>query len=418
MLHMSRLVCLGLSHQTASVELRESVSGPTLVGERPAAVEELVLISTCNRVELYACLSEEVEDGWTLLRDLLADAHGIAASLLDDHLYYLTGQAAMEHLCRVAAGLESLVLGEPQILGQIGDAFQQAQQEKQVGQVLTTAFRIAIGVGKRARTETAISTNPASISSVAIALAQSVAGTFRHQRILVVGYGEMGRLTVKTLRSRGVSQIDLANRTVEKAAAAVGQWGGRAYDLADLATALSETDIVFTAASPATPLNDRAMVGGVVGGGGRTPLLGEPGLPPHVGGGGGDLPHVRLFDVDDLRSSLDEALTARQREVPRVDAIIAEELDVWRRHVQELTIRPLILDLRQHAETIRQRELARTLRFLGEVDPQIVAHVQQFSQALVNQLLHEPTTRLKEHAAADDASDYASTVRELFGLAR
>jgi glutamyl-tRNA reductase len=414
---MSRLVCLGLSHQTADVELRERMSGLTGDALRSPAIQELVVVSTCNRVELYAYLAPALEDSRSVVIDLVAQAQGIDQAQLTHHLYWHTGRAVVEHLCRVATGLESLVLGEPQILGQIGSAFQSAQQTKQTGAVLSTVFRIAIEAGKRARTETAISTNPASISSVAIALAHSIVGNFRHRRILVVGYGEMGRLTVKTLRSRGVTQIDLANRTVDKVSAVVEQWGGHAYGLDALDEALAHADILFTAASSAAPLLDAEMVQQAMTRRGRPTLVViDLAVPRNVAPEVAALPGVHLFDVDDLRSSLDEALSARQRERPRVDAIISEEVAHCDRLLQELSMRPVILDLRQKAEEIRQREIERTLRSLGDVDPAVVNQIQVLSRALVNKLLHEPTVRLKQKASDEDVADYAAALRHLFGL--
>jgi glutamyl-tRNA reductase len=418
-MQMSRLVCLGLSHQTAGVELRECVSGPHLFAGRDPAVEEVVVVSTCNRVELYAYLAADVVDGEHRLLELLAHAHKVEPSALETHTYYYSGVATVEHLCRVATGLESLVLGEPQILGQIGTAYQEAQAAQQAGPYLALLFRIGIEAGKRARRETAISTNPASISSVAIVLAQAVTGDLAARRVLVVGLGEMGRLTVKTLRSRNVGQIDLANRTVAKAEVVAAAWGGTSYSLDELAGAIAPADVVFTAASSPAPLIDAALVERSRRTHGERPLvLVDLAVPRNINPDVTTLAGVHLFDVDDLRGTLDEALSARQREVPSVEAIIAEALAQWERQVQELAIKPVILDLRQKAERIRQRELARTMRFLGDVDPQVLAHVQHLSRALVNQLLHEPTIRLKEKATAADADEYAETFRELFGLER
>lgn len=418
-MQMSRLVCLGLSHQTAGVELRECVSGPHLFAGRDPAIEEVVVVSTCNRVELYAYLAADVVDGERRLLELLAHAHGVEPGALETHIYYFSGAETVEHLCRVATGLESLVLGEPQILGQISTAYQEAQATQQAGPQLGLLFRIGIEAGKRARRETAISTNPASISSVAIALAQAVTGVLSARRVLVVGLGEMGRLTVKTLRSRNVGQIDLANRTVAKAEAAAAQWGGHSYSLDQLAEAITHADVVFTAASAPAPLIDAALVERARHARSeRLLVLVDLAVPRNINPDVAVLPGVHLFDVDDLRGTLDEALSARQREIPRVEAIIAAALAQWERQVQELAIKPVILDLRQKAERIRQRELARTMRFLGDVDPQVLAHVQHLSRALVNQLLHEPTIRLKEKATAADAEEYAETFRQLFGLER
>jgi glutamyl-tRNA reductase len=395
-------------------------------------MREMVLVATCNRVELYAYAEEDVTDTQGLLVDFLARVHRMKPERFIDHTYFFRGEDAVRHLCRVAAGLDSLVIGEPQILGQLIDAYQAAQHahplaiggddssggrsQRLIGPALSLLFRTAIQAGKRARTETAISTNPASISSVAVALAQQVMGDIRPAHALVVGLGEMGRLTVKALRSRGVTAIDIANRTRAKAAQVVKAWDGDAFGLDELATALLGADLVFTAATVNRPLLDVELLRAVMARRTTPLVIIDLGVPRNVEAAAGGLPNVHLFDVDDLRASLDEAFSVRQRAIPLVEAIIAGEVAGFTQRFQELAMEPVIAGLRQKAEAIRQRELARTLRFLGDVDPETQKHIQHLTRALVNKLLHEPTVRLKQKAAEDDASDLAATVRELFGL--
>ena len=423
-----QLVCLGLNHRTATVELREQFSRLPLLLEPHtpaynAVLRELVILSTCNRVELYAYVHADTEDARAALIDLLAATHGIEPEAFVDHLYFYVGDAAVDHLCRVSAGLDSLVLGEPQILGQINQAISTAQQAKTIGPVLTLLFRTALQAGKRARTETKISSNPASVSSVALALAEKVSGPLRQQRVLVIGLGEIGNLTLKLLRARDVTKLALANRTREKAEMVADHWREAGvepliYSLDELTQAVATTDVVITATRSGAPLLDTNLVSQVMA---QRPderlVLVDLAVPRDIDPAVGALPGVHLFDVDDLYNSLDEALSARQREVPQVEAIIAAEIVTWERKFQELTIEPLVVDLRQRAEAIRQKELARTLRNLGDVDEQTLAHLQTFSQALVNQLLHEPTVQLKKKAGERQAEELAFAVRELFGLA-
>jgi glutamyl-tRNA reductase len=431
-MHISQLVCLGISHHTATVELREYLANPVIAQERPSMMREMVLVATCNRVELYAYVDADAAAAQGVLVDFLARIHHMHADRFVNHTYFFQGEDAVRHLCRVAAGLDSLVIGEPQILGQVIDAFQATQQlrpgavatgyppggrgQRLIGPALSLLFRTAIQAGKRARTETAISTNPASISSVAVALAHQVMGDIRRAHTLVVGLGEMGRLTVKALRSRGVTGIDIANRTRAKAEQAVKAWDGDAFGLDELATALQAADIVFTAATVSRPVLDVDLLREVMARRTNPLIMIDLGVPRNVDPAAGALPNVHLFDVDDLRASLDEALSVRQREIPRVEAIIDEEVAGFTQRFQELVMEPVIADLRQKAEAIRQRELERTLRFLGDVDPETQKHIQHLTRALVNKLLHEPTVRLKQKAADNDASDLAATFRELFGL--
>lgn len=416
-MQVSQLVCLGLNHRTATVELREHFSRLCLVEEQAdnAILGELVTLSTCNRVEFYVHVNAQIEDPQAALIELLATQ--MAPAAFSEHLYFYTGQAVVEHLCRVAAGLDSLVLGEPQILGQINSACQLAQQNKTMGPALSLLFRTAVQAGKRARTETQISRNPASVSSVALALAQKITGNLRNQRILLIGLGEIGNLTLKLLKARGVTQLALANRTQKKASAIAAAWGGQAYSLEELPQALLTTDVVISATRAEQPLLDAAMVRAVMDQRlGERLVLVDLAVPRDIDPEVDHVPGVCLFDVDDLQNGLDEAFLARQREIPAVEVIIAEEVSAWTRKREELTVEPLVATLRQRAETIRQRELARTLHNLGDVDAQTLAQLQHFSRALVNQLLHEPTIQLKKKAGQPAAQEYACAIRDLFGL--
>jgi glutamyl-tRNA reductase len=424
----AQIACLGLSHHTAGVDLRERISCALPLLPRPkagavanganghqAALEELVLLSTCNRVELYAAASEGA-DTEALLLAYLDGQHTGNTTHFREHLYYYEGEAAIRHLAEVATGLDSLVLGEPQILGQVTKAYQEAVEAHTAGPVLGALFRAAIRTGKRARTETAISSNPAGIGSVAINLAQSVVGNLAQKRVLVVGAGVMGELVVRALRKRGVYQLALANRSLERAHELAAGWGSAVYGLDELPQALAGADVVIAATASNRPLLTAPMVAAAQGDG-RTMVLIDIAVPRNIAAGAGQLPGVHLFNVDDLQRGLDVALEARQREVPLVEAIIAAELGLLERELQALAVRPLIVDWRQQAEAIRQRELERTLRFLGDdIDPETAKHLHHLSRSLVNKLLHEPTLRLREKAGAGQAGVYEAAIRDLFDL--
>jgi glutamyl-tRNA reductase len=373
------------------------------------AVCELVLLSTCNRIELYAVVDADVTQAKTVLLNLLAQTRGLDSAQFTDYVTVFEGEAVSDHLLKVAAGLDSLVLGEPQILGQVTDAYMTSVAQGTTGSILDALFKAAIRTGKRTRTETAISSNPASVSSVAIALAQKMLGDLSNRRTLVVGAGEMGRLAVKALRIRGLSQIAVANRTVARAEALVAEWGGRYYSLAQLQQAISEADVVITAVASDKLIIDETTIGARQ----RPLIVVDLAVPRNVATAVCHLPNVQLFDVDDLQATLDESLAARQAEVPAVEAIIAEEKANLQDQLRQLTIKPLIIDMRRKAEEIRQTELERTLRHLGEVDDQTLTHIQHLSRSLVNKLLHEPTARLRQKASDEE---YTTTVRDLFGL--
>jgi glutamyl-tRNA reductase len=415
---VDRLVCLGLSHRTAPVELRERVGalGPD-AGQCPAVAEHAVL-QTCYRVELYAYLVDGVDDARDELIGVLAGAHGVERDLLVDHLYVHAGEDAARHLCRVASGLDSLVLGEAEILGQVGDAFEGSRTAGTAGTALSLLFRTAIGSGRRARAETAIGANPATASSMALSLADGVLGDLRERRALVVGAGRIGLQTLKAVTGRGIAQAAVANRTHARAVDVAGRFDAQAFGLDELEDALAWADVVITATSSEAPIVTSGSVQAAMSRRPERPLvLVDLAVPADVERSVGAVHGVRLFDVDDLRAGLDEAMASRLREVPKVEAIIEDEVEAFGRRYRELEVEPLVAELRRNAEAIRERELERTLRDLGDVDPETAERIEHLSRALVKKLLHEPTARLRERAGTGEADEVAATVRELFGLA-
>lgn len=414
---VDRLVCLGLSHRTAPVELRERIGALGPGAERCPAVVEHAALTTCYRVELYASLQEGVDDARDELIDELANVHGVARTLLVDHLYVHAGEDVARHLCRVAAGLDSLVLGEAEILGQVGASYAAARGSGGAGPVLSLLFRTAIAAGRRARAETAIGANPATASSMALALAEGTLGDLRHCKTLVVGAGAIGRLTLKAASSRGVTQLAVANRTRERTLDVAGETGAVAYGLDELEDALAWANVAITATAAETPVVGVETVRAAMSRRQDEPLvLVDLAVPGDVERDTADVPGVRLFDVDDLRAGLDDTAAARLAEVPRVEALIEEEVGAFGRRYRELDVEPLVAEIRRHAEEIREEELRRTMRHLGDVDPEIAAHVTKLSYTLVNKLLHEPTAQLREKADQGDADELAAAVRDLFGL--
>ena len=424
-LSAARLVLLGLSYRTAPIALREQLSCSLAklppnwqtADNRFAAIDELAILSTCNRTELIARVNCPGLDAQALLADLLALLNGLDKSSFEAHLYLHTGLPAAEHLCRVASGLDSQVLGEPQILGQVTDAFMAATEAKTIGPALTALFRTAIRCGKRARSETAVSQNPVSTSSMAVAQAQALLGDLSQRQHLIIGAGEMGHLALKVLQARGATNVALANRSRARAEALAVDAGLIVYELDELATAVAQTDVVISATSAEQPILTYQLIENVMEQRAERPLiLLDIAVPRDIDPAVRQIANVHLFDADELKQSLDEALAARQQEIPAIEAIIAAELDSLAAALRGLTVRPVIVDLRHKAETIRQQELARTLRYLGELDETTLAHIQHFSRALVNKLLHEPTVCLRDKAVDEKAAVYASTVRDLFGL--
>jgi glutamyl-tRNA reductase len=414
---VDRLVCLGLSHRTAPVELRERVGALGLGAERCPGVEEHVALTTCYRVELYAYLSGGVDEARDELIGVLAGTHGVERGLLTDHLYVHAGEDVARHLCRVAAGLDSLVLGEAEILGQVGDAFDEARASATAGPVLELLFRTAVSAGRRARSETAIGANPATASSMALALAEGVLGDLRERRVLVVGAGRIALQTLKAARGRGVTESAVANRTRERAEEAAAPFGARSFGLGELEEALAWADVAVTATSSETPVVCAEVVRAASSRRDDRPLvLVDLAVPADVERSAGVITGVRLFDVDDLRAGLDDAIGSRLREVPSVEAIVEDEVERFERRYRELDVEPLVASIRRQAEEIRRREVEKALEDLGAVDPEIAARIEHLSRALVKRLLHEPTVRLRARAGAGEADEAAAAIRELFGL--
>jgi len=426
-----------------------------------AWLQEWAILSTCNRIELYTAVAPDFDrhseldvfadfdisghfeklsqngglrhfdklsdldklgqtgqyDIQTLLVALLAEITGVDRALFSEYTYFHQGQAAAEHLLRVATGLESLVLGEPQILGQVTNAHMKAVEEKSAGPVLTELFRGAIRSGKRARTETTISQNSMSTSSMAIAQAQRVVGDLTNQNCLVVGLGEMGRLAFKQLQARGVKQISLINRTYQRAANLGQQYGQPVHRWEDMAEVLCESDVIVSATgSPDTVITVDQVRAAMAVRPQRPLILLDIAVPRDIAPQARQIPGVHLWDADELKGSLDEALSAREQEVPYVEHIIDEEMEVLLARLRMLAVKPVVVRLREKAEGIRQQELERTLNHLGEVDAQTLEHIQFLSRSLVNKLLHEPTVRLKSKASQDEANLYVDAISDLFDL--
>ena len=344
---IDRIVCVGVNFRTAPVEYREKLgSDLPVLCERVcaqahaasngdgAAIRELAWLSTCNRVELYALVGEK--GGTAPLVAILADAAGLHPSEVAGHTYRHCGYDAVRHLCRVASGLDSMVLGEPQILGQVAQALTEARSSRTAGPVLNRVFRRAVRTGRRARTETSIGRNPASMSSVAVALAGSVVGALRERRVLVIGLGEMGSVTVKALRSRQVRDIAVANRTRARAEQVSARWGYRLYPMDELAAALEWADVVISSTSCPHPIVDGEVVRNVIPRrDGRSLVFVDIAVPRDIDPAVRELPGVHLFDADDLSGNLDDGLAARRNEIPKVEGIVAEEIARLERTVHE-----------------------------------------------------------------------------------
>lgn len=421
-----RVVSITLSRSTAPVEVREPLAcqewAQLLVYHVPD-VREWAVLTTCHRFELYVVVeSEKLE---TLCHDLQQMLTSVIAGYSDFDFeggsapwIIRVDNAAAEHLCRVAAGLDSLVLGEAQIQGQVITSYTQALEAGTIGPLLSALFRGAIRVGKRARTETHISTQAVSMSSVALSMAARYFDNFADLNVLVIGAGEMSRLALKALRQRNVRHVTVANRTLAHAHSVLLHAEWQAIPLALVPQVLADFDVIFSATSALEVvvtqddiLNARATSGQE-----RQQVLIDLAVPRDIDPAIRDLPGIAVLDVDDLRQGLDQSLENRKHALPAVNAIIEEEMTRWQAEQRELSMRPYVVELRQRAERIRQQEVEKTMRFLGPVDSETQEHIQHLSRALVNKILHEPTVRIKELAHTDELDVYVTALCDIFGL--
>jgi glutamyl-tRNA reductase len=374
-------------------------------------IAELVIVSTCNRTELYAVSTIPVFEE---LETFLAEAKGVSRLELHVHLYRYSALDAVRHLFNVAAGLDSLVIGEPQILGQITRSLELARGQNAAGPLLNRLFQAAIHAGKRARTETAISRNPASVSSLAASVAEKAVGNIKTASVVILGAGEMAELTVEALRKRGVEKIRVINRTLERAQVLAERWGAESATFESLEKSLAETDILISSTGAPHTLISAEMV--YAANRKRPLVLIDIAVPRDIDPACANLPGVSLFDMDGLNTQLEQSLAEREAQVPQVRAILAEELAEFAAYLKSLDVLPLIAGMRQQAESIRQAELEKTLRRLPDLTDSERERIDALTQALVKKLLENPTRRLRSESALPHAPEYAAVARTLFGL--
>jgi glutamyl-tRNA reductase len=404
-----RLTLVGVSHHRAPIELRERVA---LDAETAAALarelgEEAVVLSTCNRTELYLAREEPVEDvAETALRDLA----GERADELASALYRLRDDAAALHLFRVAAGLDSLVPGEGEILGQVRGAYEAGA----TGPFLDRLFRQAIQAGRRVRSETAIAESPASVPAAAAALAQQVFDDLGGRRVLVLGAGKTSESTARNLVSRGAVVAVVANRTLERGEELARELGAEAVPLDAVGAELARADVVVSATSASGHVLTRdAVADALRARKGRPLLLLDLAVPRDLDPAINELDGCFLYDVDDLEAVVVETLSGRRGEAARAERLVEEEADRFRDWHASLEVVPTIASLRALVEEIRDSELAKAGGRLSESERQ---NVESVTSQILAKLLHLPTIRMKEAAAAADGVVYADVVRHLFGL--
>ncbi len=418
------IIVVGLSHKTAPVEIREKVAfAPTAMQEplrqvvELSAVAEAVIVSTCNRVEIYAT-SRDAESCVVQLRRFLAEYHSLDAGELEDHLYDYQGEEAIRHVFRVASSLDSMVLGEPQILGQIKTAYGYAAEFKTAGLILNRFLHKAFSVAKRVRTETEIASNAVSVSFAAVELARKIFGQLNDKTVMLIGAGEMCELAARHFINNGVSSVMVTNRTFARAEKLAVEFNGRPVPFDEFVEHLHQVDIVLTSTgAPNFILGHQKMEEVIRKRKNRPMFLIDIAVPRDIEPKVNDIANIYLYDVDDLQEVVQANLKERQKEAKKAEAIIDQEIGQFFRWLGNLDVVPTIVALRKKFEDIRQAEVEKTLgRFngLGEKEQKAIGAM---TAAIVNKILHRPISMLKQSGdqAAGDA--YVDAVRALFDLA-
>jgi glutamyl-tRNA reductase len=419
-----QLLLVGISHRTAPVDLRERVD--FAARGLPAALEaiahrgvaaEAIVVSTCNRAEIYA----SCDDAAPALRDLsafISEFHGVAPSEVAPHLYNVAGLDVARHLFRVAAGLDSLVVGEPQILGQVKAAHAAATSAHTAGAVLNRLFHASFAVGKRVRTETALGSGAVSISYAAVSLARKIFGDLAGRTVAVVGAGEMGKLTALHMKSQGVDHVTIVSRTMAHAARSAEAIGGAsAAPWEELDSVLGAADIVITATGAPAPILTKARIESVMRPRRNRPLFViDIAVPRDVEPAAGEIEQVFLYNIDDLQATVRENLARRTSEAARAEAIVGEETDKFAAWFRSRGAVPTIVALRQRFEAIRRAELERLDFKLAQLPPDARGRVDEVTHLIVEKLLLTPTEQLKSAGDADAVTAYTEALTRLFGL--
>jgi glutamyl-tRNA reductase len=415
----------GLSHRNAPVALREQLAVDEeklreLLRDLQAdgALQEAVVVSTCNRVEVYGVAPVPGEARGIAFRRLCRH-RGVDPAVVEEALYTYVDGEAIQHAFRVASSLDSMMIGEPQILGQVKDAFALAQSCETVGPTLHSVFARAFAVAKKVRTETEIARHAVSVSFAAVELAKKIFTGLAGKSVLLIGAGKMGTLAARHLVEQGVFPIYVTNRTFTRAQEMARALAGTALPFEELLTALAAVDIAITSTGSPTPILTRDAVHRIMNERGARPLfLIDIAVPRDVEASVNTLDGVYCYDIDDLKQVVDANIRERVREAQRAEALVEREAQRFTTSQRDVEVIPTIVSLRERLEDIRAGEVRKTLARLPDAPPEVREAVEALSSAIVNKILHAPITKLRESSRTGSHRSWLELVNELFGLAR
>lgn len=417
------IIGAGLSHKTAPVEIREKLS--ISENDLPKAlkhltskqsISEAVILSTCNRTEIYA-VTDDPETGKNEIIEFLSEFHQFDKQAFVETLYFYTEEEVVRHLFRVASSLDSMVIGEAQILGQVKDAYKIAHENKFTSLVLNRLFRHAVECGKRVRTETAIGEAPVSVSYAAVQLAKTVFESLENRPVMVVGAGKMSVLTIRHLVSNGANPIMVTNRTYSRAEEIACEFNGIAVPFEERFEKMAEADIVISSTGAQNYVITADDVKNIIRKRkGRPIFFIDIAVPRDVEPKVAELENVFVYDIDDLKHVVDENLKERQREAQKAEKIVEEEVREFLGWLATLDVVPTIKELNRMAQEIKEAELEKALRRLNGLDEDQIEVVKALAHGIVNKMLHKPIVKVKEAAAKKRGYRYVVALRYLFGL--
>jgi glutamyl-tRNA reductase len=418
------IIVVGLSHKTAPVEIREKLAVPeSRMGEALTrlcsyqGVREGVLLSTCNRVEVYAVV-DEIESGYGRIQDFLADAHlSLSSEQLTPHLYWHEGDRAISHLFRVASSLDSMIVGESQILGQIKDAFEFALTHKSTGIILNKVVKKAISVAKRVRTETKIAEMAVSVSYAAVELAKKIFSDLSDKTVLLVGAGEMAKLAAKHFIANGVRHVRVTTRSAQHALELANRFGGTPVPFEEFREDMASADIVLVSTGAAHYLVSEDDVQRSVKQRMNRPMfLIDISVPRNIDPAVRHVDNAFLFDIDDLKTRVERNRGERLNEAEKAERMVVDEVGIVRQWLQSLEVTPTIVALRARVEDIKQAELDKTLGRLANLSTSEREMVEAMASSIVNKLIHNTMMTLKAEVNSSDGTAFIEAARRFFNL--
>lgn len=422
---MIRIVNIGMNHETAPVELRECLAKDPAHADRAlammrelACVKEGMFLSTCNRVEALFT-TEQTDEAKGSVIAVLSKLGGMPSESLCSNLFTYEDRDAVRHIFRVASSLDSMVIGEPQILGQIKEAYTRATKENTTGVILNRLLHRAFHTAKRVRTETGISDAAVSVSYAAVELAKKIFYDFKGKKVLLIGAGEMAELAARHLLSQGVSAITVANRTFQKAVEVAQVFKGVPVSFEEIGAQLLEADIVISStAAPGYVITHDQVKGSMKKRRNRPLFFIDIAVPRDVEPEVNDLENVYAYDIDDLKGIIQVNLSQREEEAVKAERIVEEEVIKFEQWLKTLEVVPTIVSLKEKAETIRQAELKKSLSSLGELSPSQMKSLEALTLSITEKILNDPILFLKQKADRPLGKSYLDTARRLFRLDR